>query len=155
MAEPIVTKHCCACKQIKPVSEFSKSYSKKDGFQTACKVCKEAYQRSDKCKVARKQRYTQTEKYKAGQRRYDQTKKRKIAKRKRQLKYDAKYPERRKAISAVNYAVKTGKLPRPDTLQCSCGKQAQEYHHYKGYAKKHWLDVIPKCIKCHKNIPYN
>ena len=38
------------------------------------------------------------------------------------------------------------------TLQCSCGQQAKHYHHHKGYTKKHWLDVIPVCTKCHSII---
>lgn len=32
-------KFCGSCKQEKPIAEFSKNASKKDGLQTACKFC--------------------------------------------------------------------------------------------------------------------
>ncbi len=58
-----------------------------------------------------------------------------------------------RALSAVKYAVKTGKLPPVNTLQCSCCPEiAQQYHHNRGYAKKHWLDVIPVCLEYHIKI---
>ena len=33
------TKRCTKCKEVKPVAEFSKDKSKKDGFHNACKTC--------------------------------------------------------------------------------------------------------------------
>lgn len=55
-----------------------------------------------------------------------------------------------KAHNAVSTAVRYGKMPHVSTLKCQeCGKQAQCYHHHKGYAEKHWLDVVPLCNKCH------
>lgn len=59
-------------------------------------------------------------------------------------------PERR-ARTAVNRAVRAGKLPRASTLACSCGKPAREYHHHNGYAREHYLDVIAVCAFCHKD----
>ena len=44
------------------------------------------------------------------------------------------------AGNAVNYAIRIGVLPRPDTIQCHfCPKQAQQCHHHLGYKKEHWL----------------
>jgi hypothetical protein len=62
------------------------------------------------------------------------------------------FPEKYKAHEALTYAVKTGKLPAVQSQKCSVckNKQAQEYHHHRGYDKEHWLDVIPVCSKCHK-----
>lgn len=39
----MLTKICSACKQIKPLDEFVKNKSKKDGHGSSCKVCKRVY----------------------------------------------------------------------------------------------------------------
>jgi hypothetical protein len=40
-------------------------------------------------------------------------------------------------------------LPRVRNLQCHyCGNRAHQYHHHRGYAPEHWLDVVPACRKC-------
>lgn len=58
--------------------------------------------------------------------------------------------EYRAAHQAVRRARKSGKLPEASEVQCAfCGEPAQEWHHHKGYAREHWLDVIPLCIPCH------
>ena len=36
-------KHCNKCGKDKPISEFGKNKSKKDGLQTMCKECVRAY----------------------------------------------------------------------------------------------------------------
>jgi DNA-binding protein Fis len=33
-------KYCPSCNQTKPITEFSKNRTKKDGYQTSCKSCK-------------------------------------------------------------------------------------------------------------------
>ena len=103
------------------------------------------YLRTEKGKVAQR-RYRQSKKGKFTIKRFQQTDKMKTA----QRKYYLKYPERRKARSAVDWAIRSGKLPRPDSLQCHyCNCLAKEYHHYKGYKPEYWLDVVPVCMKCH------
>ncbi len=149
MSQSIKTKRCACCKEIKPFSEFHKCKKSRDNHQFTCKACKKKIGQTEKVK-AYMRRYRQTEKYKAYKRRYQQTESSKASARRYLLKYRAKFPERKKAYNAVNNAVRYGRIPRPDTLKCSCEKQAQQYHHHKGYAKKHWLDVIPVCIPCHK-----
>ena len=128
-----------------------------------------AYRQTDKGKEAGRKyarKYQQTKKSKAYQKQFRQievgiaTRKRASAKfhktekhKKAYKKYCIKNPEKRHAKNAVNYAVISGKLPRPDTLLCHyCPKPAQQYHHHKGYAKEHWLDVVPVCIRCHYNL---
>lgn len=153
MSEPIQTKKCPQCKQIKPFSEFYKS--KKDGLTSYCKSCKKIYQ----------QNYRKTEKGKLAQKRYQQTEKGKITYRKGVAKYlktpkgkairesfNARNPNYRKAKNAINNAIRDGKLPRAKTLLCHyCPKPAQQYHHWHGYEPEHWLDVVPACRKCHTN----
>lgn len=147
-------KTCLKCKQIKPFSEYYPHRTQKYGVRCWCKVCEQQYRQSEKGKAAKK-RYGQSEKNKCVQKRYNkrysQTEKGKVSRRKSALRYFIRYPKRRKAKAAVNYAVRIGKIPCIKTRRCySCFGQAQQYHHYKGYERKFWLDVIPVCRKCHK-----
>ena len=64
-------------------------------------------------------------------------------------RHDARQPNQRKAGTAINHAIRAGKLPRPDTLPChNCRTKAEQYHH-PNYEPEYWLDVIPLCRKCH------
>lgn len=90
--------------------------------------------------------YLKSKKYKAVRRRYRQSEKAKEYNK----QWHLRHPEYQRAISAVNKAVKNGKLPRTNTLPCHyCGEQAKHYHHHKGYEPKYKLDVIPICKGCH------
>ena len=139
MSEPIITKRCSHCKEIKGISEFSKNKFASDGIHYQCKTCR---------KLAL-QRYYATEKGKACIERYKKTKKGKETAR----KYRESHQEQITARNRVDAAVKSKKLLPAKTLKCSgCDEQAQEYHHHKGYAPEHWLDIIPVCIQCHVNL---
>ena len=168
MSETIITKRCSKCKEIKPVTEFFKNRTTKDGFQYQCKTCFKIYKQSDKGKIANRKsakKIYQTEKGKAYKKQYDQSeigiaiRKRASNKhsktdkcKKRHRKYCLKNPEKRHAKNAANSAVLSGKLPRPDTLKCHyCPVQAEHYHH-PSYKPEHWLDVIPVCVPCHYKI---
>jgi len=158
MATQIISKQCYKCKEIKSLSEFNKNRTRPDGHQHVCKNCQKKYYKSDKYKAIRK-KYKQSKKGKAATRRYKQSEKCKEYQRRyrqddrgkaRDKRYRLRYLQNDKAREAVKYAIQTGKLPRPDTLQCHyCGAQAQDYHHHKGYEPQHWLDVVPICKKCH------
>jgi hypothetical protein len=59
------------------------------------------------------------------------------------------------ARQRVNVEVRTGYRPNPNDLPCiDCGHlgldRRHEYHHFKGYAPEHHLDVEPLCAKCHR-----
>jgi len=56
-----------------------------------------------------------------------------------------------KAKDAINHAIRDGKLLPALHYWCSCGKQAEQYHHWS-YEPEHWFDVIPVCHKCHVHI---
>ena len=145
MPATIQTKRCSKCKQVLPFSEFSKDRSHKDGHRSVCKpCCKEyidAYQRTEHGKKVQ----AKTSK------KYFQTAKGKDARRRGKTKQQRLYPMKAKAQQAVMHAVQADKLPKVSTLQCrNCDEQAEQYHHHKGYAKKHWLDVIPLCRVCHR-----
>lgn len=116
------------------------------------KVAQKRYHQSSEGKAAYK-RYNQSEKGKVVQKRYRQSEKGKANLRARKKRFNARNPNYIKAMAIVNNAVRDGKLPRLNTLLCSyCTNPAQQYHHHKGYAPEHWLDVLPVCIKCHKKI---
>ncbi len=171
-------KTCTKCKQSKPLTEFHRSRAEKDGYQYNCKTCRykgqKKYYQTTQGKIAREQ-YRQSEKYKAIQKRYRQSKQGKVANKlhrqtnnykiKRRLYQQTEkyktiskrwricHPEGIKARRAVSYAIETNKLVCPDTLQCHYyPAQAEQYHHWHGYAPEHWLDVVPICKNCHTNI---
>lgn len=57
------------------------------------------------------------------------------------------------AGSKVSQAIKKGELKKLSDCKCvECGNGATEYHHYIGYQKKNWLDVVPVCKPCHKEL---
>jgi len=156
MSETIITKKCSKCKDTKSLSEFHKSRATKDGHQYNCKVCQ--YQRLKKwleTKVGREsyrksgKKYNHTKRGQFIRKIWQQSEKSKQYQKKHYIENPAKY----KAYRVVNNAIRIGKLPRPDSLQCHyCHEQAREYHHHKGYAPEHWLDVVPVCAKCHKDL---
>lgn len=123
--ELVTTKRCPACKTTKTKASFQKDRTKKDGYHALCKACVKAYQCSEEGKKSQKRRCE---------------------------KKRLKFPKRIKARQMLNYAVESGKLPRPDSLICTCGQTAREYHHLKGYEPKHWLDVIETCVSCHRKL---
>lgn len=146
MAEILILKRCPRCKQTKPISEFYKCPGRKDGHEGWCKQCKIevslAYHKTERGKKAQKT---------AGQN-YYKTKHGNQKVRKDVARYRKRHPEKIKAQNKVNNAIEQNRLPRPDTLRCHCGNRAEQYHHHKGYAPKHWFDVIPVCCKCHHSI---
>lgn len=144
MVETIVTKWCPHCKQVVPASAFYRNRSSGDGLSGWCKVCIKDLVRQ----------YSKTQRGKErdarGHRKYRQTIKGRISQRRADHKTKAKYPDREDARTAVNNAVKAGKLRRVTSLLChKCGSPAHHYHHHLGYAPQHWLDVVPECRRCH------
>ena len=61
-----------------------------------------------------------------------------------------RYPERWAARKAVANANRSGKLVLGDTCYY-CGSKTEriQAHHWHGYAREHWLDVVPTCRACH------
>jgi hypothetical protein len=61
----------------------------------------------------------------------------------------AEYLERHRAVSAVYYAIKRGRIIRP--MKCSnCELKCKpDAHHHRGYAKEHHLEIVWLCRSCH------
>lgn len=75
---------------------------------------------------------------------------RRVAVRKRRKDQAPSQKVANQATNAIRYAVKCGRMVKATELPChDCGKPAQVYHHHLGYARRHWLDVIPLCKSCH------
>jgi len=147
-------KRCSKCKKRKPFTDFDKNSPVRDGFSNHCKDCKSKHNRrwrgSNKThmKSILKAWRSNHPKY---NKIWRQSHPDKIAAGKR--KYIIKFPEKSRARNSVQRAVRKGELPRVSSLSCiRCGCQAQEYHHHKGYAKEHQLDVVPVCNACHNII---
>lgn len=164
MSETIITRTCNTCKQEKPLSDF---YYHKKGkrYMSPCKACKSAYKkrlylsRSEDIKECRRQ-YRKTNQYKKWLKQYSTSEKRVEKQSKAHLKesrkqsikaWKDKHPHVVQAKQAVHNAIRRKEIPPITTVKCNkCKIQADNYHHYLGYAEKHWLDVIPLCISCHK-----
>ena len=156
-------KTCSKCKEAKQSCEYNKNKSRGDGLCCYCKECKKEYMYNHRRvhpEIYKK--YRESEKYKKAHLRYRQSEKGKVTTKKHTKLYQTNHPENIRAIATVCTAVRTGKLPRPETFFCcnstggeggqECLNQAEEYHHYKGYTKEHRLDVVPVCLKCHNRI---
>ncbi len=162
-ANPITEKECRKCNEVKPALHFSKAKGTKDGLSPYCRVCRRAMRTTPK---AREQARIAQKNYRAGvkpdekdgtvdsrhreyMRDYQKTD---IAKANRR-KHVLSNPHQDFARSAINNAVRTGRLPRPDSLACSeCGGPAKQYHHHNGYELMQVYDVVPVCIDCHSKL---
>lgn len=175
MAEQVITKKCCHCKQIKPLTEFCKNKSREDFHQNYCKICSSKYNKkyasTEKARNT-KLRYESTDGYKYSraksekkyylkhidekkiyQKKYAQTERGKEVLRRNTIKNRTLFPEKRTAGIVVNNEIVTGRISRASAYHCRyCWNPAEHYHHHRGYAPEHWLDIQPICCQCHVNI---
>jgi len=156
MADKVIIKRCFHCKQIKPISEFYKSRNRKDGHSTFCKMCgiKRAKNfRESKIGQLYIRNYHLSERNRLLQKKYRLSEKGKSSNSKSVEKQRRNFPEKRNASIAVMHAISAGKIVPANKNTCAyCFRQAKHYHHYLGYAKEHWLDVIPLCCFCHNKL---
>ena len=152
-----MNKKCAKCGETKYIDEFSRDGSRKDGHDPYCKKCKKEYHdnRRKECheymlKAEAERRKNRREKILIENRMYSKTSKGKETRN----RYYENNPQKRAARNAVSVAVRSGKLPKVKTLICSiCNiRQAEHYHHHRGYDKDYWVDVVPVCIICHKDV---
>lgn len=151
-------KRCGTCEKVKPVSDFHRNKARDDGYHSRCKACrsldaKEEYATNPDEAKGRINTWRQgnPDKRKASDKTWVQNNREKVYE--TVLRWVKSNPEKRRAHEFVKNAIRNGKLPPVKTLACSfCPKQASHYHHYKGYDKEHWLDVVPVCSECHNKI---
>ena len=152
------TKTCKICGTEKRLSEFYGRELSRDGLQSECKTCN-----SDRRKLWGKNNLEHRRKY---NKRYYQDNREKIienekaygkseqgtkARRKAQKVYRKNHPDTVRAKNRLWEAIKREELlPAPSHECVDCGKQAEQYHHHKGYGLEHALDVVPMCRPCHR-----
>jgi len=129
-------KKCFVCSEEKDLSEFYSHRMMADGHLNKCKECCKNY--------AIKRRADCDETRLSDIKRYRINPKRKNDIRKQAINWRIKYPEKYKAQTALNNAIRDKKLTR---MACGvCGNEKSHAHHHD-YSKP--LDVMWLCARCH------
>ena len=141
-------KRCPACETVKPMTDFHRNRSKKDGLADQCKLCKNAYDK--------RYQVDNLDKFRVITRRYrdkhKNTKEYKLRALEKSRKEYERHPEALLARNAVWRRIRSGKLPHPSTVPCVvCGDPAIEYDHIAGYEGLNRFNVEPVCQTDHAN----
>lgn len=149
-------KECTKCLQSKPLSDFQKDPRYRFGVKSRCRRCisdygLELYYRDHERNVAyQREHYARNPEH---QREAARAWKKRSGYRPKITYKPEKFRgnPHHAARTAVSREVKKGAIPRISTQRClDCGGQAQQYDHFLGHEKEHWLDIQPVCIRCHK-----
>ncbi len=117
-------KTCTKCGRELPLTCFVRDTRPNRTRYTICKECKAEYRRANKDMLLQSQ--------------YE-----------RRRRKRAELTPKRKAWNAVYYAVKTGKIAKPD--ECSiCGATGNMQAHHDDYSKV--FDVVWVCQDCHVEL---
>lgn len=163
------TRRCTKCGEIKSLDQFHPDPRGRYGRVAQCKPCRHKAVRAwratehgrERTRLtalkrlhtprgqAYQKKHNASAAHKASVKKYQQSPKGRANTRRLWHRHTIKS----KARTKVSVGVRRGIIPRVSTLTCvHCGRPAQEYHHHNGYDEPHWLDVIPLCIPCHKNL---
>lgn len=143
MEMKVCNKSSCPHKnRPQPISEFREDKRYNGGHRHQCKICERITsqewsktERGKKKTKARQSKYRKTEKGKATQKR--------MWKNRDRQKYLAR--------TYLNKRIYRGQFPPARNFECKiCGGQATEYHHYMGYKRENWMNVLPLCKSCHQ-----
>lgn len=161
-------KTCSRCTINKNGIDFRKNSKSKDGLDSWCKQCRQEYgllpEIVRKRNICHKKWYAENgKKYSREYRRredvkikhweYRHTAHAIEIRRKRDAINRMNRTNKFRARDAVKYAVMSGKIPAASSVMCRlCGKQANEYDHYLGYARQHYLNVQALCWHCHRHV---
>lgn len=121
----MITKVCTKCGRELPLTEFHADKRRKHGVGSECRDCKRQYRQANRDRLM-------------------------VAQVARNERKRAEIAPKRKAWNAVYYAVRTGKLERPDHCE-ECGREDGniQAHHYD-YSKP--FDVVWVCQWCHDKL---
>lgn len=142
------TKKCTTCTN-KPLSEFSKDASRKDGLQNKCKECDSAYAKTEERKRSMKA-YDKSDAGKASHAKYhakySKTESGKAIRAKGNAKYQVANPVKKKAHYLLSYAIESEKIARPTICEeCPSTKKIEGHHEdYSFPLVVRWL-----CQICH------
>lgn len=147
-----MVKPCSKCGAEKPLTEFYRQCTSPSGHRSQCKDCIRIFNQSASAKAAQRKgrkKYDSSTHGKARRKAYRQTNIGRENALQAVKKHQAKYPEKRNAAAAVNNAIQSGGMIRPN--ECSrCGSKKEIEAHHWGYEKENWLDVAWLCRKCHR-----
>ena len=132
-------KKCYVCQQYKPLLEFFKNKSKKDGLDNACKKCKscknaETYRKYHKRRLQEAKVYRETHK----QQRSNCMK-----------RHILDYPKKYKTHYQFQNAIRCGKIKRATNCQI-CGIECITNGHHENYDKP--FEVVFVCDSCHGKL---
>ena len=136
------TKVCSTCGLEKPLGEFNKKRSNKDGLQSQCRSCFSDYNKA---------RYAKDpERHKSNVRKYMAENIENVFQ--TRMKMCEKNPNHKNANMVRDLAIQVGVIERPDYCSgcgCSSSEHRIEAHHHD-YSKP--LDVIWLCTPCHSRM---
>jgi hypothetical protein len=136
----MMTKACFKCGEAKPLSEFYRHGAMADGHLGKCKDCTK--------KDVRHHRLDNPEKIRAYDRQRASLPHRQALRNRTVAEYQAAKPERVRANTAVNNAVRDGRLIKQPCAFCGTSEPVEAHHH--DYAKP--LDVTWLCKPCHRRF---
>jgi len=125
-------KKCFKCEKEKPLTEFYKHKQMKDGHLNKCKDCTKSDSTDHRNNNLDKIRSYDRERGNRHKDGYLQ-------------EYRAKYPNKYKAHSMINSAIKSGKLFKDDCSEC--GSSDNPHAHHDDYLKP--LNIRWLCAACH------
>jgi hypothetical protein len=127
-------KKCTVCGKYISLENFYKNRKSKDGKQSKCKTCTKYYGmwwRQTHTSIIKKRH---------------QTKRHKRLRVLSNRRYNVKYPEKLRAVKAVELAINRGDLEKKPCSVCGSGLKIQAHH--PDYSKP--LDVVWLCDLHHK-----
>lgn len=148
-----VFKACFKCGEVKRLSEFYKHPRMADGHLNKCKDCtKKDVKGNREENLDRIQEYDRQRGRNMSDARKSNRWKPPPELRALYLKRsEEKYPERRKASTALRTAILSGKVQRPNHCEF-CGKECKPHGHHSSYAEDMWLMVTWLCSSCHGEV---
>lgn len=130
-------KRCFKCGTTKPLDDFYRHLEMADGHLNKCKECTKLDMRVDRVTKPRVREYDRA--------RANQP--HRIALRKRvTAEWTKRHPDRKRASSMAAYAVRSGKLVRPELCE-GCGLKRKLSKHHHDYSRP--LLVVWLCKPCH------
>jgi hypothetical protein len=131
-------KQCFKCNQIKPISDFYKHKTMKDGHLNKCKECAKIDVRTDRRLSENARLYDR--------RRYRENIDRRISQTITVMIWNEQNPEAYKAHYLVSNAIRDGRLEK---LPCVVCGDSNSHAHHDDYSKP--LEVRWLCAKHHKS----
>ena len=141
LSSATATKTCFKCATEKPVFDFYRHPAMADGFLGKCKECTKRDARQSRIlRIDQAREYDRSRSRGASRRAYSCA---------REKNYRKANPEKYRAKTALNNAIRDGRISKPDACEI-CGKRERIHGHHFDYSLP--LLVIWLCAECHGQI---